>query len=168
MMYSRYKGYDGEWYYESDQEGNVYRQISKAQDQIVKLSNQRQSLYEMLEHPIDSHDDDWLPISRADFEAEWLRCNAEYMSEWEEAKAANEVGNTVKGRIEVIFPQGIIIHLNEIQYPGLVDYWKFAQHAQTENIYPNVQLIGTVAGYDEDNGWIKLEDARLLEERKDD
>ncbi len=86
MMYYRYKGYDGEWYCESDQEGNVYRQISKAQDQIVKLSNQRQSLYEMLEHPIDLHDDELLSIQEADFEAEWLKCNAEYMSEWEEAK----------------------------------------------------------------------------------
>ncbi|MFD1883908.1 hypothetical protein [Paenibacillus wenxiniae] len=168
MLYFLYKEDKQAWYYETDQEGNVFRQIAKEYDQAIKLSNQRKSLYYMQEHPLDLNDSELLSMQKADFEMEWRACNAGYMSGWEEMKTEHGIGTEVRGHIEVIFPQGIITCLNTTQYPGLIDYEQFAQQAQTSNIYPKAQWRGTIEGYDEWNGWIKIGNARLLDEAEED
>ncbi|WP_017812407.1 hypothetical protein [Paenibacillus shenyangensis] len=161
MLYFIYKELADEWYYESDTKGIVYRQIVKEHSKNPKLSNQRESQFYMAEHPIDVEDPMLDSLQKVDFENEWIKLNADYMSEWEHAKKENGIGQEVKAMIEVIYPQGIIVRLNHTKYPGLASYDEFAQNAQTKNIYPGVEIIADINGYDESNGWIKLGNARL-------
>ncbi|WP_046226531.1 hypothetical protein [Paenibacillus dauci] len=161
MLYFTYKEFNEEWYYESDENGIVLRQIVKQEGEKPKLSNQRDSQFYMAEHPIDLEDSMLDPLQKTDFENEWVKLNADYMSEWEQTKKENVIGQEVKATIEVIYPQGIIVRLNHTQYPGLASYDEFAQNAQVKNIYPDIEMIATISGYDDINGWIKLENARL-------
>lgn len=94
-------------------------------------------------------------IDDAEFEAAWAAHCAAYRERWERAKREYPLGAPVAGKIEIFYPQGTIIGAGDGVFgvaadgpAGMDDYYHYRGHAVT----------AVVAGYDEDNLWLVLED----------
>jgi hypothetical protein len=70
----------------------------------------------------------------------------------------------VQGFIQIFYPQGVIINLGDDTL-GVADYAVCKSSAQPEWMYPGYKVTAVVAGYDEVNHWLLLNDPRVHGER---
>lgn len=129
-----------QWYFEADDQGIVFRQIVKEKDKLPKLSDQKESEFFLAEFPIDLEDPHFTQLQKNEFESEWKMLNTEYMAERERVKKKYPIGTEVHGEIEVIFPQGIIVDLHNIQYPGIANYEEYAKNSAVDNVHKGLEV----------------------------
>ncbi|SHJ97637.1 hypothetical protein SAMN02745163_02971 [Clostridium cavendishii DSM 21758] len=145
----------------------VERQVLLAKDKLVGSNRKDKMLdYFLSECSItpddfDIEDKNFKIITKIEFEEIWDKhCNL-YKEEWNYSKNKFKIGMEVKGEVEVIYPQGIIIKLNETTL-AITDYDKCLRNSPVTSIYPNQYISGKVKEYDEKNMWIVIEMSKVI------
>lgn len=99
-------------------------------------------------------------ITEEEFEEAWRKHCERYKDEWDKSKNEFKVGMKVQGEVEVIYPQGIIVRLDE-KTVAITDYNECINNSFVDSIYPNQCVNGSVKEYDEKNMWIVIQDSRI-------
>lgn len=99
-------------------------------------------------------------ITQKEFEKIWGEYCELYKDEWNRSKSKFKVGTQVQGIVEAIYPQGIIIKLEE-ETVAITNYDECINNSFVGSIYPHQCVKGTVKEYDEKNMWIVIHDSRI-------
>ncbi len=168
MQYCKYihcsEGYKEETYLEVDQDC-VLRQISKINNEFIS-SNRKNYKYDFWltegEFSVDKVDSITI-ISKEEFEVIWNRNNEAYSELWKGIKNRYKINDNVDGYIEVFYPQGVIISVDEVTL-GIANYNECREGTMLENLYPNHLVDARVIGYDEVNMWLILDNPKVHKE----
>ena len=104
-------------------------------------------------------------IEPSEFEQVWRTHLTRNAGRWLITKLAYSIGTQVKGHIAIFYPQGVIVDLGDAVV-GVAGYNECRASTTPECLYPHHAVLGVVSGYDEQNQWLILSSARVLEERK--
>lgn len=96
-------------------------------------------------------------ISEGQFYSIWNNYRNEQIDTWNQTKEKYPIGSEIKGFIEVLYPQGIIVNISQ-NVIGVADYIKCRDRTKPEILYPQHKIIGKVASYDETNMWLVIDD----------
>ncbi|HEX8834573.1 MAG TPA: hypothetical protein VF719_10255 [Abditibacteriaceae bacterium] len=153
---------DGLTYIEAD-DGWTLRQLTVGDGQTIASNvNHPQWGFTLPEKHVNYDDfEEVIPITQQEFDTVWNQHLSQHHQQWETAKALYPLGRRVTGAILVFYPQGVIIDL-ESNALGVADYARCHASAQPEWMYPKHQVKAVVAGYDEENQWIKLAEPQVL------
>lgn len=99
-------------------------------------------------------------ISEKDFEEMWLKHCKSYKDKWVRSKSKFKTGMQVQGAVEILYPQGVIIKLDEDTI-AIADYDECLKNSSYKSLYPHQYVTGKVKGYDEINMWIVLEKPKI-------
>lgn len=94
-------------------------------------------------------------ISEATFNQVWDTQRAIFQTAWEASKVAYPVGTHVEGWIELFYPQGMIVNLDDGVY-GVADYAEAQASAPPMTLYGGYRVTAVVVGYDEVNQWLMV------------
>lgn len=148
------------FYFEIDDEGVVYRQVTVI-DELIYVSNRPYgSMHFILsEIPIEFNPKE--EIKKSEFEVIWKRENQHFNVRWEEVKVQYSKGDLIEGKIECIYPQGIIINVHDDIY-GVAEYEQVCMKSGSSEIYPRNRVRGIISGFDEENLWLILSDVEVI------
>lgn len=159
---------DGTTYLEVDKDGCAFRQITVGGGQFVASTiNHPQWGFCLPEQCVDY--DDWeevVLITKQDFDAVWSQHLARNHPRWETTKVRCPVGKRVTGAIAVFYPQGVVVDLGPNAL-GIADSAECRASGQPEWMYPKHRVRAVVAGYDEENHWVKLKEPQVESSRSD-
>lgn len=166
MEYYRlsYEENDENYYFEIDEEQTVLRQVIEDEERWVVSSRPDEELHFCL---FDQQFDQEMnrangeDISAAEFETVWQEAMKPYVKDWEKMQQLFKPGDAVKGIVEVIYPQGIILSLPNDAL-GIINIGDCLQGIPAESLYPGHVLKAVVAGFDQVNLWIKLEHGTVI------
>lgn len=145
------------------EDGYALRQISKFNNGYV-ASNRKDKEYDfcLAEGFIDIEDiDGAIKIDKTEFDNIWIKYINQLTKEWEQIKKEYIVGRKIEGIIEVFYPQGVIISIND-KVLGIADYEECKDSTVPQNLYPKHKVEGIISGYDEENMWLILEKSHVL------
>lgn len=100
-------------------------------------------------------------ITEKEFKEVWLKHCELYKGEWEQSKIKFKVGMQVQGEVEVIYPQGVILKLDENTI-AITNYDDCLKNSLVTSVYPHKYISGKVKEYDEENMWIVLQMTRVI------
>jgi|GEM_PF-1820160 len=140
----------------------VMRQISLTEDNMI-YSNIKDNHYHfrLCDQEIDISDGQYVLITEEEFNGIWSKEMEKYLHRWETIKQNYKIGETVIGKIEVIYPQDIVI---EIGYGiwAAVDYNECKKSKFDGFLSPQRKIKGNIVGYDEINMWIILKQVQVI------
>lgn len=138
----------------------VIRQISKICDRFIALNrNDSNPRYWHWLAEVDfnvNEFDNIILIDKAEFEEIWLENNKQYLTLWNKIKKNYSIGMKVKGAIEVFYPQGTIIAIDN-GVLGIANYNECRNSTTQENIYRGLLVESIVKGYNEEDMWLILD-----------
>ena len=143
------------------------RQVLLSNDRIVGSNRKDEAFdYFLAEGSIniddlDVIDENFKIITKKEFEEVWLKHCECYKSEWEQIKNKFKLGLQVQGEVEVLYPQGIIVKLEENTI-AITDYDDCLKNSSVTSIYPHQYISCKVKEYDEENMWIVLQMPRII------
>lgn len=105
-----------------------------------------------------------ISISEEEFYAVWHLHLAQHQQQWEAAKAQHPLGKAIFGTMLIFYPQGVLVDLGP-NAVGVADYWECHASTRPEWMYTKHKIKAIVAGYDEENQWIRLQEPQVLKER---
>ena len=160
MIYYKYVDYlnendIGTTYVEVDNK-YVVRQIYKSPDRFVS-SNRKDIKYDYFlaegEFYIDDMDVDVVKIEKIEFENIWEEMSGNYREEWLKLKETHKISERVTGVIDVFYPQGPIVRIDENTFAIIYD-----EDGGNCNLAYNwsEEITGIIAGYDDINMWLIL------------
>lgn len=148
----------GTTYIETD-DGLAIRQITVNGDRYI-VSNLRHPPWGLMlaegRIDYDSLGDNVVEISPTEFETIWNTHLAKHYPQWQVHKRTYPVGAAVQGWIEIFYPQGVIVYLND-GTRGVADCAACKASSAPEWMYPGYKVTSIVNGYDEVNHWLVLE-----------
>jgi hypothetical protein len=150
---------DDMYYFEIDENGTAYRQISKQGDLHSEVSTVPDFVLCDQEVFIEAGD---RIITKEQFEFEWQQAIEPNLAVWMKTKKQYPPGSPVSGEIAMFYPQGAIIRLSNNAY-AVTDYNKLRDRTPAQYLYPGYCVEGVVADYDEDNLWLVIEDCKIKE-----
>jgi len=103
-------------------------------------------------------------ISKDEFESVWNLHLNYHKTQWDNIKRKYKIGSSIMGYIQVFYPQGVIINLEE-QTLGIANYDKCRTTAKPEWMYPGFRVTAIVDGYDEVNHWLVLKEPKVYGHR---
>lgn len=158
---------DSTTYYETD-EGTVIRQLTANESRTIGSNREDPECGMWLaDIPIDPEEmDDLVPINKEEFESVWSRHLETHREEWEKVKDRNPIGSLVEGFLNVFYPHGVIIDLEEGGH-GVANADEYQASTHSSNLLPGRKVTGTVKGYGEVNQWIILDNIKPSEEVED-
>lgn len=106
-------------------------------------------------------DDGGTEISEEQFYGIWNKCRDGLINKWNLIKVKFPIGLEVEGKIEVFYPQGVIVNIFE-NVIGVSDYTKCKDSTIPENLYPHRKITGKVNGYDEENMWLIIDNPKVF------
>lgn len=95
-------------------------------------------------------------ISKEVFEEKWQLSLKNHLAKWHSLKARLAIGQFIKAKIVVFYPQGIILDMGECFY-GIADYELCKENFGLEKIKIHQLLDLKVVGFDEVNLWVRVE-----------
>ncbi len=161
MIYYKYEDeyspIDGGVTYIETEEGVAYRQITVDGEKYL-MSNINYPKWGMMlaEGKIDYTVIDVVQeISQKEFDDIWNAHLIERQVQWHKTKERYTRGSEVTGFIQLFYPQGVIVNLDEGSL-GVADYAECRATAKAERMYPGYRVTAIVADYDELNYWLVL------------
>ncbi|WP_268625422.1 hypothetical protein [Paenibacillus alvei] len=151
---------DEMYYFEIDENGTAYRQISKHGDLHSVVSTAPDFVLCDQEVIIEASD---RILTKEQFEIEWQQAIEPSLAAWKKTKKQYPPGRSVRGEIAMFYPQGAIIRVSDNAY-AITDYNKLRERTPSQYLYPGYCVDGIVADYDENNLWLVMEDCRMTEE----
>jgi len=147
-------------------EGIVYRQITvNGEKYLMSNINYPEWGMMMAEGRIDYTDiEEVQEISKAEFDSFWNTYLSDHQAHWDLTKQKYSSGSAVTGHIQIFYPQGVIVNLDEDSL-GVANYAECRASAKPEWMYPGHRVDATVADYDELNHWVVLKKPRVYNER---
>ena len=106
-----------------------------------------------------------LSVTREEFELKWAEHLSHDAGRWALIQQAYPVGTQVHGRIEVFYPQGVIVHLGDGGTLGIADYDSAKASAGPDCMYSRHRISAVVQGYDQYAHWLRLESPQVHEDR---
>jgi len=106
-------------------------------------------------------DENFEIITEREFEEVWLKHCESYKDEWEKSKIKFNIGMQVQGEVEVLYPQGIIVKLDENTI-AITDYDDCLNNSSVTSICPRQNVADQVKGYNEKNMWIVLQMPKVI------
>ncbi len=100
-------------------------------------------------------------IDKLEFENIWNEHLKRLYPKWVKIKETFIPDMTVEGKIKVIYPQGIILEVSN-NVIGVVNYDECIKNSEWKSIYPSNKVKARIKGYDEENMWLILEDAKII------
>lgn len=95
-------------------------------------------------------------ITEQEFEQVWIEHLSQNEGRWRLAKLAFPVGEQVRGRIAIFYPQGVIIDLGD-SVLGVANLADCNSSVADEILSTDHYLSATVVGYDDKYQWLVLE-----------
>lgn len=148
------------YYFEVDDKGTTNRQIIETRDTIIVSNRPFDELHFCLTDQ-DIFLSEEKEIDQEEFESVWLRGINPFINDWKDIRSIFRMGEEVTGKIEVLYPYGIIINLNMNRY-GITDYMECMKKSGSERIYPGNRIRGKVSGYDDINLWVFIEEPEVI------
>ena len=139
----------------------AYRQITVNGDKYI-MSNIKVQEWDWLaegEFKYDQ-DDEVEKISKDEFENIWSIHLTYNKTQWENTKQKYKIGSSISGHIQVFYPQGVIITLDENSL-GVANYDECRATAKSEWMFPGFRVTAIVGEYDEINHWLILEEPKV-------
>lgn len=166
MEYYRlsYEENDENYYFEINEEQTVLREVIEDEERWIVSSQRDEELHFCLyDQQFDQDMNQAIreDISAEEFEKVWQEALKPYMKDWEKTMQTFKVGDHVKGIVEVIYPQGIILSLPNDAL-GVINVGDCVKGIPAESLYPGHLLKAVVAGFDQVNLWIKLEQGTIV------
>ncbi|MEH7349363.1 hypothetical protein [Gottfriedia acidiceleris] len=154
----------GNTYIEVEDDGYAIKQIAVTQNKYI-ASNRKddEHHYYLAEGLLDVSeliDDGGNEISEKEFYIIWNKHSEVLINTWNITKEKYPIGLEVEGKIEVFYPQGVIVNFAE-NVIGVADYTKCKESTQPENLYPHHKITGKVNGYDEENMWLIIDNPKV-------
>ena len=147
---------NGTVYFESEN-GWVLRQTMVGDHEII-ASNVKHPIWGLgLADQQGDYDaiEEVIPIAQAEFDQVWAEHLYQHQAQWAEAKLCHLLGALVHGKIEIFYPQGVIINLSDTAL-GVANYAECKNALGAKNMYIRIAVTAVVIGYDEVNQWIQL------------
>jgi hypothetical protein len=94
-------------------------------------------------------------ITEIEFNKFWKMALKPFENKWNELKNKYKIGDNIKGKINCMYPQGIILDIGEIFY-GIANYEECKTKYASKYLYPKNEMNVKIIEYDEENMWIKL------------
>lgn len=146
-------------------DGYAYRQITVNDDKYIMSNIKVQELDWLAEGEIKlDSTDEIIGISKEEFESIWNSHLNYHQSQWEHTKQRYKIEKSVTGYIQVFYPQGVIITLDE-ESLGVADYKECRATAKLEWMSPGYRVTALIDGYDEVNHWLILKEPRVYGDR---
>jgi hypothetical protein len=144
----------------------TYRQITVNGDKYIMSNRRFQGWGFWLAEGEIEYDpaDEVKEISKDEFESIWNNHLDFHRSQWDNTKQKYKVGNAITGHIEVFYPQGVIVNLDE-ESLGVANYDECRATAKWEWMYPGYRVTAIVDRYDEINHWLILKEPRVYGDR---
>lgn len=146
------------YYFEIDENGTAYRQISKHGDSHCEISIAPD--FVLCDQEVIIEADDRI-LTKEQFEIEWQQAIEPNQAAWKRTKKQYSPGSPVSGEIAMFYPQGAIIRLSDNAY-AITDYNKLRERTPAYYLYPGYCIEGIVAGYDQINLWLVIEDCKIM------
>ncbi|MDP4144336.1 MAG: hypothetical protein Q8936_07625 [Bacillota bacterium] len=147
------------------EDGYAIRQIFKSSMGFI-ASNRKDEEYDFLlsEGYLDfsGFESNVIKINPSKFNSVWLEYKKELLNEWEETKNKFRINQEIMGTIEVFYPQGILINL-ENNIVAIADYEECKNSTIPERLYPNHTIRAVIKGYDEENLWLILKESMIID-----
>ncbi|WP_129688244.1 hypothetical protein [Gottfriedia acidiceleris] len=145
--------------------GYAIKQIAVTQNKYIASNRKdKEHHYFLAEGLLDVNeiiDDGGSEISEKEFYVIWNKHSEVLINTWNITKEKYPIGLEVEGKIEVFYPQGVIVNFAE-NVIGVVDYIKCKESTQPENLYPHHKITGKVNGYDEENMWLIIDNPKVF------
>lgn len=139
------------FFFEADEEGLVWRQISIDDARGIILtsnSNDPEEPFPLTDEPLVINDS-LVAATAEEFNQLWEKGNAETIARWPEVLAKYPAGTVVDCLFECYVPQGVLFSSEGQTF--IVDLMPLTKGAR-----PGGKFSGIVFGYDEQNFWVKL------------
>ena len=165
LKYYKYKeridGLLGYTYIEAEH-NDVLRQISKFDNKIISSNMKDEKFHFCLcDQEIDLSNEAYIPITQEAFDLIWLENINKNKLKWKNIKDKYKIGEMINGSIEVFYPQGVIISINDDTI-GITDYNE-CKESHFEGVLSSGRMVrSTVTGYDETNLWVVLGNTKIL------
>ncbi|TQR46243.1 hypothetical protein [Paenibacillus popilliae] len=151
---------DDMYYFEIDENGTAYRQISKHGDLHSEVSTAPDFVLCDQEVVIEAGD---RIITKEQFEIEWQQAIEPNLAAWKITKKQYPPGSPISGGIAMFYPQGAIIRVSDDAY-AVTDYNKLRERTPAQYLYPGYCIEGVVSHYDEINLWLVIESCKITGE----
>ncbi|AUM66890.1 hypothetical protein C0R09_21495 [Brevibacillus laterosporus] len=148
------------YYFEIDDRRVAYRQIVVTDNDHYTVSTRPN--FKLSEIEIEYADNE--VIDKAEFERLWDFVLEPYKEEWDQIKSEYSLGQEIMGVIEMFYPQGIIIRVNDSVY-AVTEYEAVKSQVKPEYLYPGYRISGVINGYDDKNFWLVLAACSMTGER---
>lgn len=131
--------------------GTALRQITISDKEVVS-SNIKSAEYHfcLFDQEVDVVNPVYIEIKREDFENAWKVALKQYYDKWGKKKKKYPIGSEIEGRIEINYPQGTILEIEDEVY-AVADY----EEARMCR-FIGTSIKGCVYDYDNDNLWLKI------------
>ena len=104
-------------------------------------------------------------ITEREFEQVWAEHLAQNEGRWRVAKLAFPIGEQVRGRIAIFYPQGAIVDLGD-SVLGVANHAACKASAGDDILSTQHFLSAVVAGYDEKYQWLVLDKPQVAREKQ--
>lgn len=151
---------DERYYFEIDEKGTAYRQISKHGDSHYEVSTAPDFVLCDQEVIVEAGD---RILAKEQFEIKWQQAIEPNLAVWKRTKKQHSPGSKVSGEIAMFYPQGAIIRLSDNAY-AVTDYNKLREQTLAQYLYPGYCIEGVVSHYDDINLWLVIEDCKITGE----
>ncbi|MDT8977658.1 hypothetical protein RQP50_15580 [Paenibacillus sp. chi10] len=151
---------DEMYYFEINENGTAYRQISKHGNLHSEVSTAPDFVLCDQEVVIEAGD---RIITKEQFEIEWQQAIEPNLAAWKITKKQYPLGRPVRGEIAMFYPQGAIIRMSDDAY-AVTDYNKLRELTPAQYLYPSYCIEGFVVDYDEINLWLVIENCKITGE----
>ena len=143
--------------YVETNEGLAYRQITVNGEKFM-MSNFSDPEWGLIlpEGEFAPRDDEAKIITKQEFDGVWSSHLMRHQVKWNNTKQKYPTGTEITGYIQIFYPQGVIVNLDEHSL-GVANYAECRASAKPEWMYPGYRVAAIVADYDELNHWLVLE-----------
>lgn len=143
------------YYFEIDDQQIAYRQIVM-NDHYSKVSIAPDFMLAETEVEYEPHE----KIGVVEFEIAWESAISTYRKQWDYYKQQYLPGDSVTGILQMFYPQGCIIQLDEHTY-AIADRAMLPEQIDGLLLGIGIVVAGRVSGYDEQNLWVQLDQCTI-------
>ncbi|MBA8268911.1 hypothetical protein HVY28_19540 [Escherichia fergusonii] len=150
-IFADFEGY--KYWLEVDNDGTALRQVTiEESSRIIEVS----CLGPFLADQYVDTQNDYEIITREQFESVWQEATAVEGEKWHEEKLKYVPGMAIQVTIQYFYPQGTICRMGDRLFCASIK----TTFLHGVSLGPGANILGAIAGYDEPNMWILLDNCQ--------
>ncbi|GGG14127.1 hypothetical protein GCM10010912_68200 [Paenibacillus albidus] len=139
------------YYFEIDEHQTAYRQVVVDEEQKYRISGSPD--FFLTDQSVEFTDDE--EISKEEFEQVFRAGMKPYGKQWQQIKQDYPPGQPASGTIMMFYPHGILVKVRDNVFAVTAD-GPVRSKVAPRLLSPGYLIEGTVQGYDEENGWLRI------------